>query len=86
MSPAGSGRAQFHGRLGARDDHHADRFKSHHLRWLIFAWLAGVGLIVVSGMLPPAVGYVVILGACVFLGAVLGAHGGDLSGLRDHRQ
>jgi hypothetical protein len=88
MSPAGSGRARFHGRLGARVDHHADRFKSHHqqMRWLIPAWLAGLGLVVVSGLLPSAVGYVVILGACVFLGVVLGAQGGDPSGLRDHRQ
>jgi hypothetical protein len=56
------------------------------MRWLIPAWLAGLGLVVVSGLLPSAVGYVVILGACVFLGVVLGAQGGDPSGLRDHRQ
>ncbi len=87
MSPAGSGRAQFHGRLGARVGHHADQFKSHHqqMRWLTSAWLVGLGLIVVSGLLPSAVGYVVILGASVFLGAV-GAPGGNPSGLRDYRQ
>lgn len=52
----------------------------------MLAWLVGLGLIVVSGLLPPAVGYVVILGACVLLGAALGAHGGNPGGLRDHRQ
>ncbi len=87
MSPAGSGRAQFHSRLSARVGHHADRFNSHHqqTRWLISAWLVGLGLVVVSGLLPSAVGYVVILGSCVFLGAV-GAPSGDPSGLRDYRQ
>ena len=55
-------------------------------RWLILAWLFGLGLVVVSGLLPSAVGYLVILGTCVFLGSVLGAHTGDPSGLRDHRQ
>lgn len=69
--------------MDARVDRLADRSKS---RWLILAWLAGLGLVVVSGLLPSAVGYVIILGACVFLGAMLGAHGGDPSGLRDHRQ
>ena len=53
---------------------------------MILAWLAGLGLIVVSDLLPPAVGYAVILVACVLFGAVLGGHGGDPSGLRDHRQ
>ena len=40
----------------------------------------------VSGLLPSAVGYVLILGACGLIGAVLGAHGGNPRGLRDHRQ
>ena len=53
---------------------------------MIVAWLAGLGLVVGSVVLPAAVGYLVILGACVLLGAVLGAHGADPSGLRDHRQ
>jgi hypothetical protein len=53
---------------------------------MMLAWLAGLGLVVVSGLLPSAVGYVVILAACVLIGAVLGAYGGDSSGLRDHRQ
>jgi hypothetical protein len=83
MSPAGSGRAQFRGGQGTYLDHHPARFKC---RWLIFAWLIGLGLVVVSGLLPSAVGYLVILGACVFLGSVLGAHTGDPTGLRDHRQ
>jgi hypothetical protein len=84
MSPAGSGKAQFGSGLGAFVDRHPDRsFKS---RWLILAWLVGLGLIVVSGLLPSSLGYVVILGGCVFLGAVLGAHGGDPSGLKHHRQ
>jgi hypothetical protein len=61
----------------------ADRSKS---RRLIVAWLAGLGLVAVSGLLPSAVGYVLILGACVLIGAVLGGYGGDPSGLRDHRQ
>jgi hypothetical protein len=83
MSPAGSGKAQFRGGLVAFVDRHPDRFKS---RWPILASLVGLVLIVVSGLLPPSTGYVVILGACVFLGAALGAHGGDPSGLRHHRQ
>jgi hypothetical protein len=83
VSPAGSGIARFHGGLSVRGDRAADR---PNTRLLILAWLAGLGLIVVSGVLPSAVGYVVILGACVFMGVVLGAHGGDTSGLRDHRQ
>jgi hypothetical protein len=53
---------------------------------MILAWLAGLGLVVVSGLLPAVVGYVVLLGACVLIGSVLGAYGGDPSGLRDHRQ
>jgi len=83
MSPAGSGRAQFRGGRGARVDRHRARSS---WRWLLLAWLLGLGLVVVSGLLPSAVGYVVILGACVFLGSVFGAHTGDPSGLRDHRQ
>jgi hypothetical protein len=83
VSPAGSGRARYRGGLDARVDRAADRSK---WRWLIPAWLVGLGLIVVSGLLPSAVGYVVILGACVLLGAALGRHGGDPHGLRDHRQ
>lgn len=55
-------------------------------RWLILVWLFGLGLVVLSGLLPSAVGYVVIFGACVFLGSVLGAHTGNPRGLRDHRQ
>ncbi len=83
MSPAGSGKAQFRSGLGAFVDRHPDRSKS---RWLILVWLVGLGLIAVSGLLPSSVSYGVILGACVLLGAVLGAHGGDPSGLRHHRQ
>lgn len=83
VSPAGSGRARFRGGLDAGVDRPGHRFK---WRWLIVAWLVGLGLIVVSGLLPPAAGYVVILGACVLLGAALGAHGGNSRGLRDHRQ
>lgn len=52
----------------------------------MLVWVFGLGLVVVSGLLPSAVGYVVILGACVFLGYALGAHTGDPRGLRDHRQ
>lgn len=81
MSPAGSGRAQFRGGLGRYVERHPARF-----RWLIVAWLFGLGLVVISGLVPSAVGYVVIICACVFLGSVLGAHTGDPSGLRDHRQ
>jgi hypothetical protein len=83
MSPAGSGKAQFRRGLGAFVDRHPDRSKA---RWLIPAFLVGLGLIVVSGLAAPLVGYVVILGTCVFLGVVLGGHGGDPSGLRHHRQ
>jgi hypothetical protein len=83
MSPAGSGKAQFRGGQGACLDRHPARSK---WRWLMLAWLFGLGLVVVSGLLPSAVGYLVILGTCVFLGSVLGAHTGDPSGLRDHRQ
>jgi hypothetical protein len=83
MSPAGSGKAQFRSGPGAFVDRHSDRFKA---RWSIVASLVGFGLIVVSGLLPPSVGYLVILGACVFLGVALGRHGGDPSGLRQHRQ
>lgn len=83
MSPAGSGKAQFRGGLGAYADRHPARTK-----WgrLILAWLFGLGLVLFSSLLPPAVGYVAILGACVWLGSTLGAHTGDPSGLRDHRQ
>lgn len=83
MSPAGSGKAQFWGGLSSYVDRHPAR-----CRWqrLILAWLLGLGLLLVSGLLPSAVGYVLILGACVFLGSVLGAHTGDPGGLRDHRQ
>jgi hypothetical protein len=83
MSPAGSGKAQFRKGLGARVDRHAARSK---WQWLVSAWLFGLGLVVVSGLLPSAVGYLVILTACIFLGAVLGGRTGDPSGLRDHRQ
>ena len=83
VSPAGSGRDRFHGGLGARAYRLIDRSKP---RRMILAWLAGLGLVVVSGWLPLAVGLVVILGACVLMGAVLGAYGGEPSGLRDHRQ
>ena len=83
MSPAGSGKAQFRGGLGAYIDRHPARSK---WQWLVLGWLFGLGLVVVSGLLPSAVGYVVILSACVFLGSVLGASTGDPSGLRDHRQ
>jgi hypothetical protein len=69
--------------VGAHVKRIGDRSRS---RLLVVAWLAGLGLIVVSGLLPSAVGYVVILGACVLLGTVFGGHGGDPSGLRDHRQ
>jgi hypothetical protein len=83
MSPAGSGRAQFRGGQGAGVDRHPAR---SNWRWLILAWLFGLGLVVVSGLLPSAVGYVVLLGACVFLGSVFGGSTGDPSGLRGHRQ
>jgi hypothetical protein len=83
MSPAGSGKAQFRG--GPRTYVHRHPAQSKW-QWLVVAWLFGLGLVVVSGQLPSAIGYVVILGACVFLGSVLGAHTGDPSGLRDHRQ
>jgi hypothetical protein len=53
---------------------------------MILGWLAGLALILVSGWLPPVVGLAVILAACVLMGSVLGAYGGDPSGLRDHRQ
>jgi hypothetical protein len=53
---------------------------------MVLAWLAGLGLVVLSGVLPAAAGYVVILGACVLIGVVLGAYGGDPSGLKNHRQ
>ena len=83
MSPAGSGKARFHGGLGA----YVAGFPARSAwRWLILVWLFGLGLVVVSGLLPSAVGYMVIFGACVFLGSVLGAHTGDPRGLRDHRQ
>jgi hypothetical protein len=83
MSPAGSGNAQFRGGQRAPVDHHPARSK---WRWLVLAWLFGLGLVVISGLLPAVLGYLVILGSCVFLGSVLGATTGDLSGLRDHRQ
>jgi hypothetical protein len=83
MSPAGSGDAQFRGGLGAYAGRRPTRPK---WQWLVLAWLFGLGLVVVSGLFPPAVGYVVILGACVVLGSVLGARTGEASGLRDHRQ
>jgi hypothetical protein len=83
MSPAGSGKAQFRGASGAYVDRHRARSK---WQWLVLAWLFGLGLVVASRLLPPAVGYVVILIACVFLGSALGAHTGDPSGLRDHCQ
>jgi hypothetical protein len=83
MSPAGSGKAQFRSGPRAFVDRHRAPSKS---RWQILASLVGFGLIVVSGLLPPSVGYVVILGACVVLGVVIGAHGGDPGGLRHHRQ
>ena len=54
--------------------------------WVTLAWLFGLGLVVVSGLFPPVVGYGVIFGACVFLGLTLGAHTGDPTGLRDYRQ
>jgi hypothetical protein len=82
MSPAGSGKAQFRGGLGA--------YVGTHPRpkwlWPVFAWLLGLGLVVGSGLLPPAAGYMVIVGACVFLGFVLGGRTGEPSGLRHHRQ
>jgi hypothetical protein len=83
MSPAGSGNAQFRSGERACPDRHPARSK---WRWLILTWLFGLGLVVVSGLLPAVVGYLVILGSCVFLGSVFGAHTGDPSGLRDHRQ
>ncbi len=90
VSPAGSGIARFHGELGARVDRPPDgsksRWRGSKSRRLILAYLTGLGLVMVSGLPPPAVGYVVILGACVFLGTVLGALGGESNGLRDHRQ
>jgi hypothetical protein len=83
MSPAGSGKAQFRYGLGPR----VGRLRARS-RWqgLVVAWLVGLGLVVVSGLFPSAVGYGVMLSACVLLGAVLGAGSGDPSGLRDHRQ
>jgi hypothetical protein len=55
--------------------------------WVVLAYLVGLGLVIASGLPPSAVGYVVILGACVFLGCALGAAiPGNPSGLRDHRQ
>ena len=53
---------------------------------MVLAWVTGIGFIVGSEVLPPVVGYLVILCACVLLGVVLGGHGGDPGGLRDHRQ
>jgi hypothetical protein len=47
MSPAGSGKAQFRSGLGAFVDRHPDRSKA---RWLILAFLVGLGLIMVSGL------------------------------------
>jgi hypothetical protein len=50
-------------------------------------WLFGLVLVLASGLLPSAVGYVLILGACVLLGSELGAAiPCNPSGLRDHRQ
>jgi hypothetical protein len=83
MSPAGSGKAQFRAGLAACVDRHTARSK---WLWLVLAYLFGLGLVVVSGLPPSVVGYAVIVSACVFLGSVLGAHTGDPSGLRDHRQ
>lgn len=83
MSPAGSGKAQFRRGLGAYVDRHPARSK---WQWLVVAWLLGLGLVVVSGLLPSAAGYGVIIGACVLLGSVLGAGTGDPGGLSDHRQ
>jgi hypothetical protein len=82
VSPAGSGKAQFRGGLAAHVGRHPARST---WQWLVLAWLFGLGLVVVSGLFPSAVGYVVILSACLVLGSVLGAPG-DPSGLRDHRQ
>jgi hypothetical protein len=53
---------------------------------LVLAWLVGLALIAVSGMLSATLGFVVILCACVLMGSVLGTYGGDPSGLRNHRQ
>jgi hypothetical protein len=83
MSPAGSGKSHFRGGLGAYIRRHPARSK---WQLLVLAWLLGLGLVVVSGLPPSAVGYGVILSACVFLGFALGALAGDPSGLRDHRQ
>ena len=55
-------------------------------RWLILAWLGGLVLVLLSGLLQTAIGYVVILGACVFLGVVLGAPARYTEGLKEHRQ
>ena len=83
MSPAGSGRAQF--RVGPSAYVGRRRARSTW-PWLVLAWVFGLGLVVLSGLLPSAAGYGVIVCACVFLGSVLGARTGDPSGLKDHRQ
>ncbi len=83
MSPAGSGKAQFRSGLVAYVGRHPARAT---WRWLILSCMFGLALVVISGLLPAALGYLVLLGVCVFLGVALGAHTGDPTGIREHRQ
>jgi hypothetical protein len=82
MSPAGAGNAHFHGRVSE----HISRQRARSRWWPALAWLVTVGVLVVPGLLPSAVRYVVLVGACAFLGTVLGGHAGDPNGLKHHRQ
>lgn len=53
---------------------------------LIVALLLALAVLLLSGLLQPAVGYALILGTCVFLGVVLGKPAGDASGLKEYHQ
>jgi hypothetical protein len=54
--------------------------------WVILILALGLGLILVSGLIPPVAGYILIVGVCAFLGLALGALIRNPPGLRDHRQ
>jgi hypothetical protein len=53
---------------------------------LLWRFLAGVGLLLLSGAFPPVEAYALILAACVLIGRGLGTLAQSTTGLKDYRQ
>jgi hypothetical protein len=56
------------------------------LRMVSLVLMVGLGLVAIAGALPPTIGYVTLIGACLLLGWGLPKPVRNTIGLRQHRQ